>query len=591
MSIKMAQLLSVNVGLPREIEWKGRTVRTAVWKGAVAGRRKIAKLNIEGDGQGDLQGHGGEHRAVLVYQMDSYHYWERQLGRKDFVFGQFGENFTVEGLSDQEVCIGDRYRIGSALFEVTQPRVTCYRVGIRMDQPRMAALLVEHHRPGFYFRVLETGEVAAGDEIVKISDGPERMSVAEADGLLYLPGHSRAQLERALRIPALSVGWRVSFEALLTQELSGGAMTGNAGLTTAAGAPPAWRGFRPLRVSHKVRESSSVISLVLEPTDNQPLTAALPGQFVVLRLWPASNAPALMRSYSLSGEPSAERYRVSIKREAHGAAGIYIDDVLHVDDIVDASAARGSFTLRPGNTPVVLLSAGIGATPVLAMLHVLAAEASTREIWWLYGARSGREHPFAEETRSLLKVLAHGHRHIRYSAPDPEDRPGVDFEAAGRLNMRVLEELSLPRNGDFYICGPSTFMSDLTAGLAAWGVAPGCIRTEIFGAGPSIAPGIATSPRRLPHLPVGLPGSGPLVSFARSGLNVRWGPKFHSLLELAEACDVPVRWSCRTGVCHTCESGLVAGTVGYRPDPVDAPTDGDVLICCSQPEGDVVIDL
>jgi MOSC domain-containing protein YiiM len=213
----MAQLLSVNVGLRREIEWKGRTVYTAVWKDAVRGRRKVGWLNIDGDGQGDLQGHGGEHRAVLVYQIDSYRYWERELGRKDFVFGQFGDNFTVAGLPDDEVCIGDRYRIGSALFEVTQPRVTCYRVGIRMDEPRMAALLVEHHRPGFYFRVLETGDVAAGDEIVKVGDGPERMSVAEADALLYLAGHSRAQLERALRIPALPVGWRSSFQALLQQ--------------------------------------------------------------------------------------------------------------------------------------------------------------------------------------------------------------------------------------------------------------------------------------------------------------------------------------------------------------------------------------
>jgi ferredoxin-NADP reductase len=392
-----------------------------------------------------------------------------------------------------------------------------------------------------------------------------------------------------LRIPALSVGWRGSFEALLAQERTSG--TGNAGLTPEAGPPPAWRGFRPLRVSRKVRESSNVISLVLEPTDKQPLTAALPGQFVVLRLRPASDAPALMRTYSLSGEPSDERYRVSVKREAHGAAGIYIDDELQVGDVVDTSAASGSFTLHPGSTPVVLLSAGIGATPVLAILHALAAEASTREIWWLYGARSGREHPFAEETRSLLKVLTHGHSHIRYSSPDLEDQPGVDFDAPGRLNVRVLQELSVPRDGDFYICGPSTFMSDLTAGLTDWGVAPSRIHTEFFGPGPSITPGIAASPRRLPHLPAGPPGSGALVSFARSGLNVRWGPTFHSLLELAEACDVPVRWSCRTGACHTCQTGLVTGTVGYWPDPLDAPADGNVLICCSHPEGDIVIDL
>jgi ferredoxin-NADP reductase/MOSC domain-containing protein YiiM len=586
----MGRLLSVNVGLPRDVTWQGRTVHTGIWKAPVEGPRMVRRLNIEGDGQGDLSGHGGERRAVFVYQMDSYRYWQSHLGRNDFVHGQFGENFTVDGLSDAEVCIGDRYRIGSALFEVTQPRVTCYRLGIRMNEPEMAALVVKHGRPGFYFRVLEEGEVEAGDEITQVASGSERMSVFEINALLYLPGHPRNQLERALRIPALSAGWRRSFEALLTQEREGGATTGNAGLTAASSPPPAWRGFRPLRVSRKVRESGDVTSLLLEPTDGQPIAATLPGQFVVLRLGPAS-APALMRSYSLSGGPGARYYRVSIKREAHGVASAYVDDELGVGDIVQASAARGSFTLRPGDTPVVLLSAGIGVTPVLAMLHALAAEASTRDIWWLYGTRNGREHPFAEEVRGLLKALSHRHNHICYSSPDPQDRPNVDFDAPGRLNMKVLQQLDLPRNGDCYICGPSTFMSDQTAGLAALGVARDRIHTEMFGAGPSTTPGIAAAPRRPPHLPAGLAGSGPMVSFARTGLNVRWGSSFQSLLELAEACDVPVRWACRTGVCHTCETGLVAGNVGYRPDPIDAPADGNVLICCSQPEGDVVIDL
>jgi MOSC domain-containing protein YiiM/ferredoxin-NADP reductase len=586
----MAHLLSVNVGLPRDVAWQGKTVHTAIWKLPVEGARMVRRLNIDGDGQGDLAGHGGERRAVYVYQIDSYRYWQNQLGRDDFAYGQFGENFTVEGLPDAEVCIGDHYRIGGALFEVTQPRVTCYRLGIRMNEPQMPALLVTHGRPGFYFRVLQEGNVEAGDEITQIASGPERMSVFAINALLYVPGHPRDQLERALRIPALSAGWRRSFEALLTQEDSGSATTGNAGLTALSGPPPAWQGFRPLRVSRKMRESSNVISLVLEPADGHPITAALPGQFVVLRLGPAS-MPALTRSYSLSGEAGAMYYRVSIKREAHGAAGAYVDDELKVGDIVQASAARGSFILRPGDTPVVLLSAGIGVTPVLAMLHSLAADTSTREIWWLYGTRNGREHPFAEETRGLLKALAHCHSHICYSSPDIEDRPNVDFDAPGRLNMKVLQELDLPRNGDFYICGPSTFMNDLTTGLAALGIARDRIHTEMFGAGPSLTPGIAASPRRPPHLPAGPAGSGPLVSFARTGLNVRWEPTFHSLLELAEACDVPVRWACRTGVCHTCETGLVAGKIGYRPDPVEAPAEGNLLICCSQPEGDVVIDL
>src|SRR3954447_2605822 len=226
----MARLLSVNVGRPREIAWRGMTVYTSVWKQPLEGRCLVRRLNIDGDAQGDLAGHGGEHRAVLVYQMDSYRYWERELKRNDFTFGQFGENFTVDGLADEEVSIGDRFRIGTAVFEVTQPRVTCYRVGIRMGEPRMAALLVAHHRPGFYLRVLEEGEVGAGDEIVRVARGPEGLTVAECDALLYLPGATKEELDRALRIPALSAGWKSSFGALLRQMSQPGLRTGNAGL-------------------------------------------------------------------------------------------------------------------------------------------------------------------------------------------------------------------------------------------------------------------------------------------------------------------------------------------------------------------------
>src|SRR5262245_35052928 len=400
----MARLLSVNVGLPREIEWKGKTVRTAVWKEAVRGRRQVGRLNIDGDGQGDLQGHGGEHRAVLVYQIDSYRYWERELGRQDFVFGQFGENFTVEGLADDAVCIGDRYRIGSALFEVTQPRVTCYRVGIRMDEPRMAALLVEHHRPGFYFRVLETGEVAAGDEIVKVSDGPERMSVAEADALLYLTGHSRPQLERALRIPALPAGWRSSFQALLQRGLNETQAKGNPGLSVVS-PPPAWTGFRPMRVARINQESATVFALVIESTDGEPLPTDLPGQFVVLRLPIRDDAPPILLSYSLSGLPGTGHYRVSIKQEEKGLGSTYLRTRIKPRSDLEVSAPRGSFTLRSGSEPVVLLSAGVGATPVLAMLHALAAEKSSHPVWWLYGARNRQEHPFREETRAVTRKV------------------------------------------------------------------------------------------------------------------------------------------------------------------------------------------
>jgi ferredoxin-NADP reductase/MOSC domain-containing protein YiiM len=575
--------------VPRDIEWKAKTVHTAVWKDAVRDRRKVGRLNIEGDGQGDLQGHGGEHRAVLVYQIDSYRYWETQLGRKDFVFGQFGENFTVEGLSDDEVCIGDRYRIGSALFEVTQPRVTCYRVGIRMGEPRMAALLVEHHRPGFYFRVLEVGDVAAGDEIVKVSDGLERMSVAEADALLYLRGHSRAQLERALRIPALPAGWRSSFQALLQQGPDEGQAKGNPGLSVVS-PPPAWSGFRPMRVARIDRESASVFSLVLESADGEPLPAALPGQFVVLRLPIQDDAPPVLRSYSLSARPGTGHYRVSIKQEEKGLGSTYLRARIKPGSEVEVSAPRGSFTLRPGSEPVVLLSGGVGATPVMAMLHALAAEKSSRPVWWLYGTRNREQHPFREESRALLQELKDGHSYIQYSRPGPADQRGVDFDAAGHLAVSAFDKLGVPHEGQFYLCGPTAFLRELTAGLAAWGVPADHIHTEIFGTLDSITPGMKPETHS-PHLPAGPAGLGPQVSFARSGLTLPWNAKYQSLLELAEACDVAVRWSCRTGVCHTCETALISGDVEYAPEPLDPPAKGGALICCSRPGGEVMLDL
>ena len=306
--------MSVNVGLPKDVPWQGRTVFTGVFKDPVTGRRRVGRLNVDGDGQGDLAGHGGEQRAVFVYQIDSYRYWERELGRDDFVHGQFGENFTVQGLGDDEVCVGDRYRIGTAVFEVSQPRVTCYRVGIRMNDPRIPALLVSHRRPGFYFRVLEEGEVQAGDEIFKLASGPEQMTVAEIDSLLYLPGHPRQQLLRALRIPALSHGWQTSFRALL----DGGPGGGNAGLAT-AGPPPAWPGFRRLTVTEIVPESDAVISIRLADPDGAPLPPPQPGQYLTrpgaARRRGAVGAPELLPF----GPPGAGDYRIAVKHEPDGA--------------------------------------------------------------------------------------------------------------------------------------------------------------------------------------------------------------------------------------------------------------------------------
>jgi ferredoxin-NADP reductase/MOSC domain-containing protein YiiM/ferredoxin len=522
------------------------------------------RLNLDGDGQGDLVGHGGEHRAVFVYQIEAYRFWERELGRADFVFGQFGENFTVEGLPDDAVCVGDRYRIGGALFEVTQPRVTCYRVGIRMDLPAMPSLLVAHHRPGFYLRVLEEGEVQAGDAIVKVADGPERMTIADVDGLLYLPGKTHERLERALRIPALSEGWKGSFRDLLA--------------APAEPAAPAWAGFASLRVADVRRESANVVSFAFAGVT---APAVPPGSYLTVRVRPEPDAAPLLRSYSLS---DVDRLRISVKRE--GAVSSFLHEHVTVGDMVDVAAPRGSFVLKPGTRPVVLISAGVGATPVLAMLHALAREDVSRPVWWLHGARNAAEHAFAAEVDALLASLPNAHRLVAYSRPSAGD---TGYDITGRLGLAALA--GVPVVSDVYVCGPSAFMTEIGDALLAHGVAGDRIATETFGTSAVHRSGFVGADGRAPHAPTGDPGTGPAITFARSHLTVPWDARFGNLLDFAEACDVPVGFGCRNGVCHNCESGLLSGSVSYDPDPLEPPDDGRILVCCSRPRSELTLDL
>jgi ferredoxin-NADP reductase/ferredoxin len=418
------------------------------------------------------------------------------------------------------------------------------------------------------------------------------MTVAEINALLYLPNHARDRLERALRIEALSPGWRGSFEALLEGQINVAGSSGNAGLAPAAAAHPVAPGFQRLAVTAIDQESADVISLTMQSADAQPLPTALPGQYVVLRLQPSAGSPPLFRSYSLSGPLSTERYRISAKIEPNGAAGTYLRELVRVGDALDISSPRGSFILQSGERPVVLLSAGIGLTPVLAMLYALAGSRSTQQVLWLHAARDREHHPFADEVRRLMLALTHGRSYICYSRPGAREKMGEDFDAVGHLSRSVFDKVGVPREADVYLCGPTRFMADMKEALITLGVVPERIHVEIFNGSESLTPGVVGGVRRVPHLPKDDANTGPLVSFTRSGIAAHWkASAYQSILELAEACDVPVRWSCRTGVCHNCESGLVSGAVVYGPEPLDKPADGNVLVCCSQPSCDVAIDL
>ncbi|MGW7522625.1 MOSC domain-containing protein [Streptomyces sp. NPDC054783] len=587
----MATLLSVNVGMPKDVSWKGRTVHTGAWKAPVQGPRTVRRLNVDGDGQGDLAGHGGEIRAVLVYQLQSYQYWQKQLGRDDLSFGMFGENFTVDGLSDDEVCIGDRYRIGEAEFEVTQPRVTCYRVGMRLGEPAMASLLVAHHRPGFYLRVITEGRVQAGDEITLTRKGPEGLCVADTDALLYLPDRDPTKLRKALNIPALSPGWQQSFRELAAaqQPTQEPGWPAERAATQQPGEEPGWPGFKTMRVARVVPETPTVSSIYLETTDDTLLPEARPGQYLSIRLAVGDAAPAV-RSYSLSASPTARTYRISVKHEPHGRVSSYIHAALRPGDLVDIASPRGTFVLEETTRPVLLVSAGIGATPVLAMLHRLAATRDPRPVWWIHIAHDRAHHAFSDESHTLLAQLPNAHEHIYYTADTAPHSDGPHI-AQGRPTARSLRAMGIPAEADAYLCGPPAFMDDLGSLLRAHGLSPERIRTEQFSALAAINPGITPKAAVRPHQPPGPTGTGPLVTFARSGIATPWSPAHASLLDLAEACDIPTRWSCRTGVCHTCTTHLVAGDITYTAPPLEPPEAGTILVCCSQPTTEVVLDL
>ena len=572
------EVVSVNVGRPQLLDWHGQKVRTAIQKTPVHGRVMARHLDLAGDEQADLVGHGGENRAMLVYQLDSYRFWQQMFGDDPYQPGWFGENLTVEGLPDCEVCIGDRFRVGEALIEVTQPRVTCYRLAIRTGRPDMPSLFVKHGRPGFYVRILEEGTIGAHDRIELVGNAPTLMTVTATDRLLFFGEHPADDLKAALSISALSQGWKGSFQSLLEAQQQG-PIVGNPGLSRDE--KESWQGFRSLRVLSNEPESSGVRSIRLGSPEGEPLPSFRPGQHVVLKTTtPEGNT--LIRSYSLSGQPDAGNYRISIKREPGGAGSGILQDRLLPNTTVETSAPRGSFTLDETSTaPVVLLSAGIGVTPLLAMLHSLVH--TKRKVFWVHGARDGSHLSFGDEITALLETLTDSERLVAFSRPAQKDVQGSGYDVHGRLNLTALARLAIPSTAEYYICGPSGFLRYFRDELVRAEVDRALIHSESFGgaiAGKSEASAISTGAKAEFS-----------ITATRSNRVLGWSSDSGSLLELAEAEQIPVPFACRVGVCHRCESGLLAGNIAYEPQPLDPPQAGRVLLCCARPASDLVLDL
>ncbi len=453
-------LKSVNVSMPRDVEHEGKTVTTGIFKTPVDDKIMLRRLNLEADGQADLWGHGGAFRAVYTYPFENYAYWERELRRNDFTIGQFGENFTVEGMLDDEICIGDVFRIGGALVEVSQPRIPCYKLAIKMGSEGFQNRFLESGRVGFYLRVLEEGEVRAGDAIELVRRDPRRLTVTQVSNLLFFDKENLDATRQALQIPALSHGWKGSFQERLAKAD-----------TLAQGR----QGFQDFIVDRKVSESEIITSLYLTPEDGVALPQFQPGQFLTFELDIPDHEKPVIRTYSLSDCPNPEYYRVSIKRELAppdhpdlppGLSSNYFHDRVEVGTRLRVGPPRGKFHLdQDSERAIVLLSGGVGLTPMISMMNEIIQSGSRRPVWFVHGVRNGREHAMGRHVRRIAEEKNNIRAHIRYSDPDPDDVEGRDYDSPGRIDIALLKQLLPFDDYDFYLCGPPAFMKSLYCGL------------------------------------------------------------------------------------------------------------------------------
>ncbi|MGC1955524.1 MAG: MOSC domain-containing protein, partial [Gammaproteobacteria bacterium] len=581
------RLVSVNLSMPKAIRNEHKEITTGIFKTPAEGRVMLRRLNLDGDGQADLWGHGGAFRAVYVYSLEHYDYWRRELGRDDFAYGQFGENFTVQGMLEDDIRIGDRFRIGGALVEVSQPRIPCYKLAIKMGIDDFQNRFLKSGRVGFYFRVLEEGEVGAGDVIELVGRDHNGMSVRAVNDLLFFNTADLEGTRRALSIPALSHGWKGSFE----QRLSKTAVS----LATE-------QGFRNVIVQRKAVESENITSFYLVPADEgAPLAPYLPGQFLTFKLSIPGHSEPVVRTYSLSDSPDRDYYRVSIKREPSppgrpdlppGLSSNYFHDQIDVGTQLRVGPPRGKFHLEAGShRAVVLLSAGVGQTPLLSMLSAIARSSSGRRVWFIHGARNGREHAFPRHVRAMARENDNIIAHIRYSQPTPDDVAGRDYDSEGHIELELLKRLLPFDDYEFYLCGPPPFMKSLYCGLLSMGIAESRLHYEFFGPASALtqeAEPRGQVPERTPREEV----SGACeVTFARSGITVAWDSNCETILDLAEHHGLTPPYSCRSGICRTCMCALVEGEVDYLEAPLNPPDMGSALICVSRPKTNLVVDV
>jgi MOSC domain-containing protein YiiM/ferredoxin-NADP reductase len=561
-------VISLNVGEPRLVTYRGMSFRTGIFKQPVDQPLTLKKLNFAGDGQADLSAHGGIDKAVYCYPIEHYDFWCREIGRVSLPMGQFGENVTIAGALESELRIGDILRMGTAVMQVSEPRIPCYKLVMRMDAGSdFSVRFLAANRTGFYCRVLEEGVVKRSDAITLLSRDMASPTVREVIAATQFADRNPVALRRVVRARDISAKWRSRVRRMIDAE---------ARRQIEATSSP----VQTMRVDKIVPETRDVISVWLRPDGGAPLFDSLPGQYLTI-LWP----DGFKSSYSLSALHRAQRSRITVKlvRNAQGVLGRSSARIaaLKAGAILDVERPRGNF--HPDlddDTPLVLAAAGIGMTPIMSMIEH-ATRSGRRDVFAAFGMRRPGEHPLASELADLiaerrrLRVLV---AYSRLNGAPP--MPGLPPPKHGRLTAADLLPYATAPLAEVFLCGPGDFIRQIRDGLVEAGVSPLSIRYEAFG------PSTLLPARDLPADPQ----AAFKVAFTRSHMDTVWTSASGTLLNLAEAAGVSPVFGCRAGSCGLCRTAISEGSVSYV-EPIDEPEAGYVLPCCAIPQTDCRLDL
>lgn len=579
MTAASAHVVAVSVAVPRWEEIYGRRTFTSIVRDAVYDPVRFER----GGPAGNMTAVHTE--DVYAFFAEHYDHWASELGVDRRAWGDchWGENLMLAGLREESLHIGDRLRIGTAILEVTSPRIPCLKLAWRIGQPEGAvARLIASGLTGCYMRVIAGGVVQASDAVERIAHDPGAITVLNLGRLLF--DDSIVDLD-ILRRTMATPGLGDQASGMLRQRIN--ALADRQSLAVGR-----WQGWRPFVVTRTQREARATRSFWMTPADGGPIAGYRAGQHLVVRL--PDDAGGHVRTWSISDHGGdSHSYRLSIKHEADGSASAWMNETLEPGAALMARPPTGRFTIdRAGVLRIVMISAGIGVTPLVAMLKAHAAGgADAPPLLWLHVARSGADHVLAREVDAILARLPSAERHIYYTRPDPDDVQGRDYDHGGRLDVPRLTALlaqdyalnpfgrtiELPGDqSDFYICGPRRFEEMVRTALADAGVEPGRIRSENFR--PAAQPDTATDTPECAQ-----------ILFARSGRSLRWDrDDGRSLLEVAETAGLTPDSGCRMGSCGSCAVGLIGGKIGYRFAPAADPGPGRILLCCSEPASKAV---